>query len=81
MRLSILCIQRGAFAAGGALAAGFVGIKADAVAQSRDHIGVLVHDDHAGGAQAQAPPLKCTIVEIERGVELIGPRTPMEMPP
>ena len=61
----------GAFAAGGALAAGFVGVEADAVTGDGDHVGGVVHHRHAGGAEAE-DAIFFADVEIERSVVLIG---------
>ena len=72
MRLRILFIQPEPSRQGVHWPQRFVGVEADAVAQGGDHVGVLVHDDHAGGAQAQAAAAEADVVEIELDVELIG---------
>ncbi len=57
---------RGAFAAGGALAAGFVGVEGVQVVEHPGHFARVVDDDHAAGAGHRAAGGEG--VEIERDV-------------
>lgn len=61
----------GAFAAGGALAAGFVFEESRDVPGDGDHVGVFVEDGGAGGAEAHDVVLAAD-VEVHFGVELVG---------
>src|SRR6185369_4418332 len=60
----------GAFAAGGALAAGFVAEETADVVEHVNDAGVVVDDRDGGGAEAQAADA-AGAVEVERGVEFI----------
>ena len=73
MRLRILRIQPEPSRQGVHWPQTLVGVEADAVAQGGDHVRVLVHHDHAGGAEAQASAAEADVVEVELDVELIGP--------